>query len=89
MEDIITFDSPYHNNPKARKAIDAALERAAILMTKRGTNQLKTADGKLVDKLPAEEAKRWYQQREVEILLSVSDHDEDFIDGLITNIDKL
>lgn len=90
MEDqIVNIDSPFYRDPVARKAIEDAMERAAILMTKRGTKQLRTDDGNLVDSLPEKDAKRWYQQKEVEILLSVIHHDDDFVDGLIANIDKL
>ena len=73
-------DSPFYTNDKARKKIEAAMEEAAVLMTKRGQRQCKTRDGRLVDELPQEERDEWYREEEARILLKVRDLDPEFID---------
>jgi len=85
-EDIIIEgvpDSPFYTNDKARKKIEAAMEEAAVLMTKRGQRQLKLPDGSLVDELPEDERNEWYESREAEILMKVRDLDPEFIDFII------
>lgn len=77
-------DTPYYElNSDARKAINEAMEESVMLMSKRGTRQLKLPDGRFVDDLPEQEAKEWYEAEEVRILSKVIHYDQEFVERIM------
>ena len=86
IDDVIVEglpDSPFYTDKKSRDKIDAAMKETVILMTKKGTRQLKLPNGDYVDDLPEKERNEWYEDKEVEILLNVRPIDPQFVDSLI------